>query len=172
LIPALPVAWQIIAILVVLGPTLIAVLIVVLTHEEGKGQYLGCDWHKSGELFDKVSRARDRSSIVLTDVFAGPEVAWFTGLRVVAGPYGESSSIEDAQRAFLSTNFEPMREVVRRRGVDYVLICEPEDVSSEAASNSVNERLLTGSDVPDWLLPLEDDNSLNLRLYRIVEDKI
>ena len=169
-----PLAWQLGALLLVVGPTLLAVLIVLLNYAERTSRF-GCPWHQSGRLFNETSAVTDPSSIILSDVFAGPEIAWFTGLRVVAGPYGEPSSIDDTQRALVSTGFEPMREVVARRGVDFVLVCALEGaLPLGAATDSTYARLQAGRDLPPWLRLLEPANgdSIDLKLYQVVAEKM
>jgi len=169
-----PLAWQLGALLLVVGPTLLAVLIVLLNYAERTSRF-GCPWHQSGRLFNETSAVTDPSSIILSDVFAGPEIAWFTGLRVVAGPYGEPSSIDDTQRALVSTGFEPMREVVARRGVDFVLVCAREGaLPLGALADSTYARLQAGRDLPPWIRLLEPANgdSIDLKLYQVVAEKM
>lgn len=173
-----PLAWQFSAILLVLGPTLLAVLIVVintvvLNYDVKKLVGDGCPWYRSGELFDEVPAAIESSSIILSNVFAGPEIAWFTGLRVVAGPYHvEASPIIDTQKALLSADFRAMREVVGRRGIDYVLVCTSK--GGQAPRNSIYERLRVGNDLPPWLRLLRPENGeqIDLKLYEIVHREV
>jgi hypothetical protein len=83
---------------------------------------------EAGEACDLVMLARyletaDAHGPVLSYIFPGPELAWRTGLGVVAAPYHrDEAGILDADRAFRATP-EAARQLLEDRGVDLVVLC-------------------------------------------------
>jgi len=109
-------------VVVLLGHVVVAALIDRAgsqeTAQDGQG----------GEACDWVALARylefgEAHGPVLSYIYPGPELAWRTGLGVVAAPYHrDEAGILDADRAFRATP-EAARLLLEDRGVGLVVLC-------------------------------------------------
>jgi hypothetical protein len=103
---------------------------------------------------------------VLTFVDLGPRLITVTHHDAVAGPYHRNQrAIVDVMKSFRGTP-EYARQVVARRGVDYVLICPGMSESTlygSAAPNGFYRQLARGQ-VPPWLerVPLPKDSPFKM----------
>ncbi|MGE5478337.1 MAG: hypothetical protein ACM3Q1_16910 [Bacteroidales bacterium] len=78
-----------------------------------------CNWTDAARM---LAAEPGDGRIVLTDLYAGPEILWRTSYRVVAGPYELAAAIRDT-RAFMRGDAAEAHAVLERRGIDQVLLC-------------------------------------------------
>ena len=138
---------------------------------------------KSGGKLQAVNRANSRCptlpalrpialqprGYVLTFVDLGPRLITVTHHDAVAGPYHRNQqAIVDVMRSFRGTP-EYAHQVVRRRGVDYVLICPGMSESTLYASAAPNGfyRQLARGQVPAWLQPVSLPKGSPYRMWRV-----
>jgi hypothetical protein len=106
---------------------------------------------------------------VLTFVDLGPRLITVTHHDAVAGPYHRNQqAIVDVMKSFRGTP-EYAHQVVRRRGVDYVLICPGMSESTLYASAAPNGfyRQLARGQVPAWLQPVSLPKGSPYRMWRV-----
>ena len=78
-----------------------------------------CDWQAVAEYL----RQSAPTGVVLTYIYTGPELAWRTGLGVMAAPYHRNEAgILDADRIFLAPP-EDARLIMEERDVSFVVMC-------------------------------------------------
>jgi hypothetical protein len=138
---------------------------------------------KSGRKLQAVNRANSRCptlpalrpialqprGYVLTFVDLGPRLITVTHHDAVAGPYHRNQqAIVDVMRSFRGTP-EYAHQIVRRRGVDYVLICPGMSESTLYASAAPNGfyRQLARGQVPAWLRPVSLPKGSPYRMWRV-----
>lgn len=114
--------------------------------------------------------ARLPKGYVLTFVDLGPRLVTVTHHNAVAGPYHRNGDdILDVMHSFRGSA-ETAREVVMRRGIDYVLICPQMSESTiyraEAPKGFYVQ--LTRGEVPDWLERIELPADSPYRMWRVV----
>jgi hypothetical protein len=107
---------------------------------------------------------------VLTFVDLGPRLIAVTHHDAVAGPYHRNGrDIIDTMRAFRGTADEA-QATVKRRGIDYVLICpglSESTIYASQAKNGFYMQLVRGK-VPPWLAPVELPRESPYRMWRVV----
>lgn len=82
-----------------------------------------CDWSQAMAL---LTAEPGEGRIVLTDLYAGPQILWRTHYRVVGGPYELADAIRDTA-AFMRGDDTAAVDVLRRRNIDQVLLCRGDD---------------------------------------------
>ena len=106
---------------------------------------------------------------VLTFVDLGPRLITVTHHDAVAGPYHRNGSdIADTMLAFRGTA-EQAHLTVRRRGIDYVLICpnlSESTIYAAQAKNGFYMQLVRGK-VPAWLEPVPLPKDSPYRMWRV-----
>jgi hypothetical protein len=106
---------------------------------------------------------------VLTHVDLGPRLITVTHHDAVAGPYHRNHrDIVETMRAFRGTAEEALR-TVRRRGIDYVLICpniSESTIYATQAKNGFYVQLVKGR-VPAWLEPVPLPARSPYRMWRV-----
>ena len=118
----------------------------------------GCPWRGAIEALNSTVPPR---SIVMTQLWQGPEILWRTKLRVIAGPYEIPGALKDTY-AFLEGSERTAHAIARRRGVDYVLVCKHQ------SGRKGFERALASGAAPGWLQPMPlPDSAEAFRLYRV-----
>jgi hypothetical protein len=107
---------------------------------------------------------------VLTFVDLGPRLITVTHHDAVAGPYHRNDeAIVDVMESFQGTP-ERAHETVRRRHIDYVLICPNMSESTNyqvRAPNGFYVQLAKGR-VPSWLSPITLPKNSPYRMWRVV----
>ena len=84
-----------------------------------RGDETVCDWQAVASYIRRAAP----SGAILTYIYPGPELAWRTGLGVVAAPYHRNEAgILDADRAFLAPP-DAARGVINDRGVGVIVMC-------------------------------------------------
>jgi hypothetical protein len=107
---------------------------------------------------------------VLTFVDLGPRLIAVTHHDAVAGPYHRNGrDIVDTMRAWRGTA-EEAHATVRRRGIDYVLICPNMSESTIFASQAKNGfyMQLAKGRAPDWLAPVPLPAGSPYRMWRVI----
>ena len=107
---------------------------------------------------------------VLTFVDLGPRLVTVTHHQAVAGPYHRNGDdILDVMHSFRETA-DTAREVVMRRGIDYVLICPGMSESTIYRANAPKGFYvqLARGQVPGWLAPVELPKDSPFRMWRVV----
>jgi hypothetical protein len=113
--------------------------------------------------------ARQPKGYVLTFVDLGPRLITVTHHDAVAGPYHRNErGILDVMLTFRGTA-DHARQVIARRGIDYVLICpgmsESTIYSSEAPKGFYMQ--LAKGKVPGWLQPIQLPKNSPFRMWRV-----
>ena len=112
--------------------------------------------------------ARAPAGTILAPVDLGPRLIVTTPHAAVAGPYHRNgAAILDVFHAFQRGDAFA-RDVIRRRHVDYVLICKGLQGSGlyEGDGDGLFDRLDRG-ETPDWLAPIPQPRGSPLRFYRV-----
>lgn len=78
-----------------------------------------CDWSGATRL---LAAEPGDDAIVMTDLYAGPEILWRSRYRVVAGPYELAAAIRDTF-AFMHGDMVTASAVLERRGIEQILLC-------------------------------------------------
>lgn len=106
---------------------------------------------------------------VLTFVDLAPRLIAVTHHDTVAGPYHRNDdAIVDVMESFMGTP-EHAHQMVRRRGIDYVLICPNLSESTNyqvRAPRGFYAQLAKGQ-VPDWLSPIALPGDSPYRMWRV-----
>ncbi|MEQ1438715.1 hypothetical protein AAG565_05065 [Fontimonas sp. SYSU GA230001] len=111
------------------------------------------------------------SATFLTPLVSGPEFLYRTHHRVIAGPYHHNADgMLDSFRAWLDAGDGRVQEILRRRGIGYVLGCVRYQAAlqGEAGQRTLMQRVVDG-DVPEWLEPMPWPAGIQTgwRLYRV-----
>ncbi len=78
-----------------------------------------CDWQAVAEHLRQAAP----TGTILTYIYSGPELAWRTGLGVMAAPYHRNEAgILDADRIFLAPP-DDARRIMEERDVAYIVMC-------------------------------------------------
>lgn len=115
--------------------------------------------------------ALQKPGYVFTHVDLGPRLITVTHHKAVAGPYHRNQqAILDVMKGFRGSA-ENARQIITRRGIDYVLICpglsETTIYSAEAPNGFY--RQLVGGKVPAWLRPVQLPKDWPYRMWRVVK---
>lgn len=108
---------------------------------------------------------------VLTFVDLGPRLIAVTHHDAVAGPYHRNDEdIVDVMKAFRGTP-DAAHRTIRRRGIDYVLICPNLSESTIYASKAKNGfyMQLNRGRVPDWLKRIPLPANSPYKMWRVVD---
>jgi hypothetical protein len=99
--------------------------------------------------------------LIAADIDLGPELILMTPHLVLAAPYHRNTDgLLDIRRFLLGDVFSAA-EVVRRRGVDVIVLC-PQDQPAGSEGGVPFRRQLLAGDIPLWLLKLPVDSEVNL----------
>jgi hypothetical protein len=108
---------------------------------------------------------------VFTHVDLGPRLIAVTHHKAVAGPYHRNQQgILDVMKGFRGS-VENAREIIARRGIDYVLICpglSETTIYSAEAPNGFYKQLIAGK-VPAWLQPVQLPKDWPYKMWRVVK---
>lgn len=105
----------------------------------------GCDWSAAARML--ASEPED-GTIILTDLYAGPEILWRSRYRVIAGPYELAAAIRDTF-AFMHGDMTSAAAVLERRGIGQVLLCRGDRDADGALAAA-----LRGTQPPGGFIPL------------------
>ena len=114
----------------------------------------------------------DRPRTIAAFAQSSPELLYRTPHRTLASPYHRNAAgLRDVHTLFTARDDEQALEVVRRRGVDLVLLCPdgPERVVHDIheGDGSLHDRLCRG-ETPDWLSPVPLPPGADaFRLYQV-----
>lgn len=135
-------------------------------------RYPQCNYAGLGAALSAYVRRPATDLLVLAPFFEGPQVAWQARLRVVSGPYHRNGpGILDTVTALSGSDDAVSRDIVGRRGVDFVVLCvaAPSTLAlARADRRSLAARLLLRRP-PEWLVPLRLRAHLDrrLRVWRV-----
>jgi hypothetical protein len=115
--------------------------------------------------------ALQKPGYVFTHVDLGPRLITVTHHKAVAGPYHRNQQgILDVMKGFRGS-VENAREIIARRGIDYVLICpglSETTIYSAEAPNGFYKQLIAGK-VPAWLQPVQLPRDWPYKMWRVVK---
>lgn len=114
------------------------------------------------------------AATVLTGIFSGPELLYWTHHRTLAGPYHHNvAGLLDSYRAWLDDGQGPAREIIAKRHIEYVLGCThiQRELRAPQQRRTLAERVADG-DVPAWLQaqPWPAGMQTDWRLYKVIRD--
>lgn len=100
-----------------------------------------------------ASRGTADPVLLPNSVNIGPELAWRTPFRLIAGPYHRAGRAVVDTVAFFGTDDDAVaRAIAARRQASLVLLCSPSP-GEQGADASLLKRLRRG-EAPDWLVPV------------------
>jgi hypothetical protein len=155
--------------LVLLGPALIAGLLARFQEPKAQTPIIDpCRWDQLGRHIKEAMPASGDRRIIMTYVFSGPELSYFSGYQAVGTPYHRNGAgILDAIHALDDASGQTMRQVAAQRGVSLVAVCRssPEQVSASRAFAAS----LLAANTPEWLeaLPLPPGLEADMALFRL-----
>lgn len=97
---------------------------------------LACAWPQAMAM---LAAEPGNGRVVLTDLYAGPEILWRSTYRVVAGPYELADAIRDTF-AFMRGNADAANDVLRRRAIDQVLLCRNDHDADGALATALRQQ--------------------------------
>jgi hypothetical protein len=151
-----------------LSPVLAGVSAAVLFGEGQHAETDGCDVGTAAQALNAPSLAKNGPLLIAAPIQLGPPILLVTPHQVLAAPYHRNTEgLRDIRRLLYSDEKSAL-EVVRRRGVDLILVCEsaPRVIPEAAAGSTLfYDRLLSGQ-TPDWLAPVPFDGEARLYLVK------
>jgi hypothetical protein len=124
------------------------------THPAG-----ACAWNQATAV---MGESLPKDSIVMAPLWYGPEILWYSDLRVVAGPYEMAPALADTY-AFFDGSEEAAHGVVQRRRIGHVLVCRND------RGKGFGKALAAGR-VPTWLEPESfKDGPEEFALFRVAD---
>ncbi|MEQ1438716.1 hypothetical protein AAG565_05070 [Fontimonas sp. SYSU GA230001] len=153
----------------------LAPCLLMLTHTTLARLYPPLPWEMDLDLCNLQPVAAQLNRLppatMLTALTRGPELLYRTHHRIVAGPYHHNvQGMLDNFRAWMDAGDGRAEEIVRRRGVDYVLGCVAfqHALRGQGAARTLAQRVADG-DVPSWLepMPWSAGTETGWRLYRV-----
>ena len=125
---------------------------------------------------DVVELYNYRSGTVLSDVFTGPLILWYTSHNVVATPnFSNRKGILDANKIWKTENPKECFNLLDKHKVDYVFLPERYDEKYfEKPNENINKlygQVITGKNLPKWLKLMNDNQKVKYRLYKVQRDK-
>lgn len=143
-----------------------------------------CRWPEAADLLRQRYPAAPGDDILFSHLFAGPELMWRSGWRVVAAPYISNTGIADSIRVFATTDDAAAHAILQRRKASLLLVCAQDGEAREyrgerndyhpivglphaPPDQSLHARLSRG-EPPAWAEPLPLPPELEgMRLYRL-----
>lgn len=112
--------------------------------------------------------------IIVSNPDYGPRILYFTDHAIVGSPYHRNEAgMLDSLLVILAENADDVREIIDRRGIDAILVCEIDLEIFRAEGNEPQffDRLWN-DDHPEWLAPIDlgPDAASNYKLYRVASD--
>lgn len=112
---------------------------------------------------------RGGPAIVMANIDWGPEIAYFSGQRIVSGPYHRNTQgILDVYDFFSATDYEKAKAIAVKRKIDLVLVCGQPKITAEDATRKDLRDSLRGGTPPDWLTQINiptDTGEIPFKLY-------
>lgn len=130
----------------------------------------GCGIRPVAAALNDAGFMGGRDLILLTHPNKAPELLYWTGHRVVAGPYHRNTAgLTDAIRVMAGDDEAQSRAILGRRGVRYLLVCAAEATGGRGDAEAFFDRLRRG-DAPTWLQPQPWPTGTvsDLRLFRVL----
>jgi len=140
----------------------------------GSGLVPACDIAAAGRLLGRQDGLGGVPRRTLTYIFDGPELLYWTPHEVVATPYHRNAAgILDTYDFFAAVDPEAARQIVQRRGIEWVLLCPRGSESllyRRAGAVTLLDRLRR-DEAPAWLRPVALPGALG-REYRLYEVRL
>jgi hypothetical protein len=133
-----------------------------------------CDIPSIAEFLGRNHQGGADDDVLFTYLFWGPEFVWRTRYSVVGAPYGNAQALRDTVALFTATEEAEALALVRRRGIDLILICRSyagNRFYRDEARRTLYSRLEDGR-APGWLrpVPLPDQDAPGFALFRVVRN--
>jgi hypothetical protein len=117
-----------------------------------------CSLQDFAEFANRAAADGDTPQRILANVFSGPELLYRTPHQVVATPlHRNAAGIGDAYAILSAASDRRARELVRGRGITWILLCpgsvEPVLFRRPDGATTLYQRLAAGAP-PPWLRPL------------------
>ena len=115
------------------------------------------------------------AAVIMAHINHGPQLLFETAHHVIATPYHRNTAgILEGYRVFAATDPDAAHEILRKRGVDYLLVCDHPQETGYYASQSGDQSLhetLASETPPAWArpLPLAASSESPYRLYGLID---
>jgi hypothetical protein len=172
--------------LVYLLPLLATMLVALVlpARDQSVGQGKTCQWPQLADWLRREQPPGPGADILFTHMFAGPEVMWRSGWRVVAAPYISNTGIVDSIRVFAATDDAAAHDILKHRRAALLVVCGNDGEAREyrgekneyhpivglppaQPGRSLHVRLLRG-EAPPWLSPVALPKGFDgVRVYRV-----
>jgi hypothetical protein len=139
------------AALVALLPGGAALLVVSLGGQGEPHDQAACDPVGALEILNQGAYRDQAPLLIAADINLGAPILWGTPHAVLAAPYHRNAGGLRDNEAIFAGDEASAREAVRRRGVDWLLICPRELGADEEGAESQFANRLLGGEVPAWL---------------------
>ncbi len=129
-----------------------------------------CRWDSIVADLQGPEFPQDRRLIVMSTIFAGPEVHFRSGKDVVATPYASAPGILDTIDVFEAADPEVARRIIERRGVDAIVFCRNVNDVKSRTPGTLLDALYRG-DPPPWLRPVRmpPETAKDFMLFAVVK---
>ena len=136
-----------------------------------------CDVSAAAHVLENAPYNAGAPKLILNGINEGMDLLLETRHTVLSAPFHENINGNlDALRFFQATDPQTAEEIIRRRGVDFVLLCrktesiylytDPQQASETAISRPLAKRLLS-NDIPAWLHPIPLDKGSDILLFQV-----
>lgn len=131
-----------------------------------------CKWRDLQPVLLSDRFGGGKPQTILTHTHQGSEILYRTPHRVVGTPYHRNTQgILDTYNALAHTDETVVREILTRRGVDYIVLCtdSPEEKLFLKIGGDTMIRKLVSQNTPNWLqkMPLPDALQEHFKIYRV-----
>jgi hypothetical protein len=131
--------------------------------------HTSCDMSKLQYTLRDPAGLGSKPHIIASFMDLGPELLFRTDDAVLAAPFHMNVQGNlDAARFFSTPYGQESENILRRRGVDLVVVCRsvPNYLAEKGNDPSLIERL-SHAEIPDWLVEMNTNNDDNFIVYRV-----
>ena len=157
---------------VLAGPLLLGGAVVAATGDSPPAR-VGCGVRAAAPALNDPDFMGGSDLVIMSHPNEAPDLLYWTGHRVVAGPYHTNvAGLRDLLDFFTSRDDAKARAIAARRGIAFVMFCASDITITDAAGadrEGLYMRLQRG-EVPGWLAaqPWPAGTTSGLRLFRVL----
>ncbi len=163
------------AVLAFLAAPLIVMVLLVEPKGSGGSSTRACDATPLIGTLVEVAASSGEEDVILAPLFWGPEVLWWTPLRVIATPFHRNASgILESYRVMTARSAEEAHGILMARDVRWIAACRGEAWSPLVAPDEPGTfyRALQDGSLPEWLrpVPLREPVAKTYLLWELQQD--